>query len=186
MDTISVYVFVLTSVFFEKEKEKTVDAKIFVLEKEINVLIEKFEDEHFAVRQQAYEKLVKIVQEDENRTLFSFFKKTAAGKKFETACRISAAAEHYYIVLPDNYPAVPWIDMLPKDFPDKDNIIRKYMDKSPDFPWSSSDYPKYRYAMMLYIFDLVEGGMPRSKIVHLLNQMVENEKKWKEEHYKSE
>ena len=148
---------------------------------DIDALIEKMGSEKFSVRQQAYIKLVKRIQRDDGRKLFPVLEKAMCHKNHEISYRAQLVIEQYYNVQPRCYPYIPWIDMLPEDIKDKQIIVRKYLEESPEPPWYClfNSYPRYRYATMLYARDLLDKGMLRSEVVKLFDKMAEKEKEYK-------
>ncbi|MBI2054027.1 MAG: hypothetical protein HYT36_01715 [Candidatus Staskawiczbacteria bacterium] len=152
------------------------------MQKEMTALVEKFGDNRFKIRQQAYERLVEIVEEDEKMVFLPFLKDAVRYKDSETTRRIKGAMDYYYVFKPDNYSLIPWIDMLPEDFPDRKNVIIKYLKKSPPLFGDGWDYPDYRWATTLLICDLLDNGTARHEAINLLNAMAEKEKRHKGGH----
>jgi hypothetical protein len=78
---------------------------------------------------------------------------------------------------------LPWIDMLPKDYPNRKKVINWHIDKLTWF--RSDDHVRDWYhaeATREFVKGLVFRGQSKEKIVELLDEMTKNQEKWIEEH----
>lgn len=71
----------------------------------------------------------------------------------------------------------PWIDSLPKDFPDRGDIVNKYLEKSRDAVGRDSGvgWYDYRIATKLWVADLFVDKKPVKEIIAILDNMVQHE-----------
>lgn len=71
----------------------------------------------------------------------------------------------------------PWIDSLPKDFPARDEIINKYLEKSREIVGreAGGDWYDYRIATKLWVDDLFSDKRPAKEIIEILDNMVQYE-----------
>lgn len=84
-------------------------------------------------------------------------------------------------ILPEKYNRMPWIDKLPLNVPDREDVMRMYLNmanRSKDLPSSQAGWQVYRFATKLYVKDLIESGRTREEIVQLLNEMAKVEIEW--------
>ena len=64
----------------------------------------------------------------------------------------------------NSHKPIPWIDALPPDYPDRNNIISQYLDTVRDFEFEhNNNWYNYRVAMELYLLTL-----PLEEVKHLL------------------
>jgi hypothetical protein len=88
----------------------------------------------------------------------------------------------FYSLEPSNYAVMPWIDQLPEHWPDRKAIVETYLYRARqllDNGYYQSDWPDYRLATSLYVFDLLRQGMPRQAVLQMLDTMVEREKEYR-------
>lgn len=85
---------------------------------------------------------------------------------------------------PKNYPVLPWLDMLPDDYPGRWEILQGYLNEArlavvQDGPPHWQDY---REATRLYLLHLQRQGFKAYQAVELLEQMVVHERAWIQKH----
>lgn len=77
---------------------------------------------------------------------------------------------------------MPWIECLPKDWPDRDKLIEKTHGELDHPPWcegyTGEDPVACRYATHDLVVELSRKGWSRKQVVKILDDMVENEKQW--------
>lgn len=107
----------------------------------------------------------------------------------EVAFRADRLLSEYYAaradflaprLLPTCYPCLPWLDMLPSDYPAREMLIRSYLEQArmADPSASTAGWSNYRRATFLFIRDqLAQGRSPR-EVVLVLDQMVLQEQAW--------
>ena len=80
---------------------------------------------------------------------------------------------------------LPWVDMLDPEWPDRQAVISRCLDRAgwlQDYSLGAPDWPRYRCATLHLIADLLERGWPRWRIERLLIQMVAAEKEYVKKH----
>ncbi|HZT82718.1 MAG TPA: hypothetical protein VFA26_20985 [Gemmataceae bacterium] len=137
-------------------------------------LIDQLGDEQFAVRARAQARLVRIAQSDRGHHFRPRLEAATRHLDPEVARRAAAVLEAFYDVRPTRYPVLPWIDMLPAGFADRQATIDCWLSRARGpAGWSySPDWPDYRYATSLYARELLRKGMPRSEVRRLLDEMA--------------
>lgn len=101
----------------------------------------------------------------------------------EIARRARLLLAQFYWIEPTNYLAMPWIDMLPDDWPNKKAIVESYLYRARqllDTSYYRADWPDYRLATSLYVYDLLRQGTPRYHVQQMLDVMVEREKVYRQ------
>jgi hypothetical protein len=83
-------------------------------------------------------------------------------------------------MLASNQASLPWIDMLPPNFPDRQATILRFLDlaRRADDPPSSSAWPEYRRATFYLIRELWQSGRSEAEVASLLDLMAQNERQW--------
>lgn len=96
----------------------------------------------------------------------------------EVARRAEGVIGVYLNVRPTNYPAMPWIDSLPLDYPDRQEIIGKYLAYGRDVCGCgrAPDWHEYRVATVYFIRDLMGEGLSRAEAIQLLDRLVEGDR----------
>jgi hypothetical protein len=102
----------------------------------------------------------------------------------EIARRAAAALEAFYDLRPKGYPVMPWIDMLPTGLAERQAIIDACLNQvRPAGSWSySADWPDYRQATACFVRGLLHSGYPRHCVRQLLEDMVQQERQYREKH----
>lgn len=77
-------------------------------------------------------------------------------------------------------PVVPWIDSLPLDYPERDELISRYLGPCSDRPSGPPDWPQHRAATRGMVRDLLLSGMDRGELQGLLDRMAARERLWDE------
>ncbi len=95
----------------------------------------------------------------------------------EIALRAGRILERYAKVRPATGP-MPWLDMLPKDWPDRAGTISRYLDRVGRSGYHTG-WPEYREATCLLVRDLMlEQGWSRERVIRLLARMHASEREW--------
>ena len=76
---------------------------------------------------------------------------------------------------------MPWIDMLPPDYPDRERRVLHLL-PWPEGPGPGGDWPNYRYATVRLVEELIEAGTPRPAVIALLDKMVTRENEYRKTH----
>jgi hypothetical protein len=88
----------------------------------------------------------------------------------------------FFDVQPTTYPALPWLDMLPASYPDRQAIVNEYLSHARLLIGSQGgDWPDYRYATYLFARDRLRLGCSRQAIRRLLDQMAEQEQYYRKQ-----
>lgn len=88
--------------------------------------------------------------------------------------------EDWSKVNPVDYPVLPWIDMLPDDWPDRLKVLNCYLGDARNLiGWNGSEWPDYRQATGFYVVYLRQQGWDRNRIQKLLDSMVIREKEYR-------
>ena len=76
--------------------------------------------------------------------------------------------------------SMPWLDMLGKDFPDRQAAIDRWLAEAKVVVAPCvRDWPEYRHATALFVRHLLESGWSVAKARGLLERMAENERQWR-------
>lgn len=78
----------------------------------------------------------------------------------------------------DGWPVVPWIDSLPKNYPDREGIIDGYLGERSGDRYQPPDWPAYRLSTTVWLFQELKTGKSVSELRELLNQMADYEAGW--------
>jgi len=105
-------------------------------------------------------------------------------RELEQRIRFGAQAEWLAQARPKDYRAIPWLDMLPDDYPGRLEILQTYLAQArlecvQDGPPHWTDY---RRATTLYLLHLQRQGLPAYQAVELLDRMVLVERAWITKH----
>jgi hypothetical protein len=81
---------------------------------------------------------------------------------------------------PTSWPRMPWIDMLPKDYPDRADVIEYFVALARDKIGRKGppDWEDYRLATELLMHDLLRRRHTLKQVVELLDRMAAQEQKW--------
>ncbi|MCS7167921.1 MAG: hypothetical protein RMI91_02890 [Gemmatales bacterium] len=140
--------------------------------------ISRLNHEEFRVRQQAHDQLAARILESDGYLLALQLEHVALSSCPEAARRARLLLAQFYWLEPTSYLVMPWIDMLPEDWPERKAVIETYLGRARqllDTSYYRADWPDYRLATTLYVSDLLRQGMPRLMVQRLLDAMVERE-----------
>ena len=114
----------------------------------------------------------------------------------EVRMRVEYVVDNYFDgVKPTNYPVMPWLDMIwkPTDHMivtkmkvlfgvEKTDPITKLFDDCLEITGKSADKDSesYRVATSVFVKKLLKAGIPKEKVVNLLDEMVEQEVRYRE------
>ncbi|MCS7015430.1 MAG: hypothetical protein NZM42_04825 [Gemmatales bacterium] len=132
----------------------------------------------FRTRQKAHEILAERMFAPDGYLLAQQLEYAVNSSQPEVARRARLLLAQFYWLEPSSYLAMPWIDMLPEDWPERKAVIENYLYRARqmlDASYYRADWPDYRLATTLYASDLLRQGMPRSVVQQLLDAMVERE-----------
>ncbi len=81
---------------------------------------------------------------------------------------------------PSNWPEIPWLDMLPANHPQRDQILSYYLTRAQKEIGRSSapKWEDYRLATKLYMEDLFRNEQRPAQVRQLLDSMAEHERDW--------
>jgi hypothetical protein len=137
----------------------------------------------YRVRERAQAQLASRIYATDGFMLAQQLEYAAQSPHAEVARRARLLLGQFYWLEPTNYLAMPWIDMLPDDWPDRKAIIETYLYRARqllDTSYYRADWPDYRLATSLYACDLLRQGTPRLVVQQLLDVMVEREKAYRQ------
>ena len=85
---------------------------------------------------------------------------------------------------PKAWPRMPWIDMTPRDFPDRTDVVWSCLDEARlTLPSGSAPHwPDYRLATEILVERLYRDGWTKERIVDLLDEMGRIEGEWIDVH----
>ena len=82
-------------------------------------------------------------------------------------------------ILPTDYPCLPWLDMLPSDYPGREVVIRTYLEQvRMESTVAPSSWSNYRQATRYFVRDQLVAGRSPGEVIQVLDQMVTQEKAW--------
>jgi hypothetical protein len=153
-------------------------------ETEIVSLIERLGDDHFAIRVEAQTRLERLLRSERGHLYRQYVEAAIQDPDLEVARRAATALEAFYDVRPLGYPVMPWIDMLPPNQPDRQAIIDGCLSRvRPPGTWGyGADWPEYRQATAFFARQLLQQGYPRHCVRQLLDDMVHQERHYREKH----
>lgn len=144
--------------------------------------IKNTQDHHWFNREQAEKELKHLLdQYDDYRIILGLIDKYLQSNDPEIKRRLANAYNHYLYNFDTTSIEIPWIDMLPQDYPNRTEIIGQYLGKSREMisnyeMWCYySDYHDYRLATSLLIQDMLKSGIKKKQIKELLERMNYNE-----------
>jgi hypothetical protein len=154
-------------------------------EAEVLVLIDQLGDERYAARIDAQRRLERILLFEPNPALRERVEEEAKrNPDLEIRRRAAFALETFYDLRPRAYPVLPWIDMLPQEYPERQGVIDGSLSqvRAPG-SWSyQADWPDYRQATSVYARSLLRQGFPRHCVQEMLDDMVQRERRYREKH----
>lgn len=146
----------------------------YMLDPQVSAEIEKMAHDSKAVRDAAYKKLVAM---DERASRHVFFARTHhKDAEVRMRCRRLAAIQENAIGV-ESY---AWIDCLPKDYPDREQIIESYYKEFKHDQNDDYDACHLKAATEVFVKRLLESGRRRAEIVEMLELMAHNEQQWKD------
>ena len=135
--------------------------------------------EKYVFRQDYHKKLL-----EHGDQCLSLLRKYAKDDDLEIAYRCrQILLYHYNHVKPGNIELYPWVDCLPKDYPDREKVLDKYLPhdfNEPVYTQETVDYPHLRLATYKFMIDQLDSGKTLEEMRHLIIQMNKNELKWLE------
>jgi len=146
--------------------------------------IERLGDEQYAIRVEAQATLERALLSPRGHLIRPLIEAAAEHPDLEIARRARTLMNAYYNLIPANYPALPWIDMLPVGQPGRQTIIESCLIevRSPNSWGYGADWPEYRQATGVMTRRLLDQGFPRHCVRQLLDDMVEQERQYREKH----
>jgi hypothetical protein len=77
---------------------------------------------------------------------------------------------------------VPWLDMLPPDYPERDVILRKYVPRAGGGQ-AGTGWENYRQATIFFLAEMMaEEGWDSGRVRHCMERMAAVEYQWCREH----
>lgn len=151
-------------------------------EARIVTLLKDLGDVRFAVRAGAHARLEQMLLSDQGHLHRPCVECAMTHRDLEIARRATLLVEEYYNIRPDNYPVLPWIDMLPAHQANRQGIIDRTLGCARSGPgWgANTDWPDYRYATFLYTSELLRQGCSRKVVRQLLDEMASQERDYRE------
>jgi hypothetical protein len=153
-----------------------------LLDPKVALTVEKMGDDKLCVREAAHRNLVKM---DERAVPFLMM--AASGHKdAEVRVRSRRILSVYCITAKTKKldGLYPWIDCLPKDFPDREKVIQQLFDEfgHPEMsPEPGPDPVHIRLATYEFARRLMAKGWSRKVVGQILDDMADNELQWTSE-----
>jgi hypothetical protein len=153
-------------------------------EAEVNRLIESLGDDRYEVRVQAQAQLEQVMLSVDGHRHLALIEAATENADLEIARRARAVLETYYSLEPSEYPVLPWIDMLPATHANRQVIIESclFQVRTPGTWGYGADWPEYRQATSMMTRRLLNEGYPRHCVRQLLDDMVIQERHYREKH----
>lgn len=136
----------------------------------------------YAIRVTAHQQLARRVRDTDGVLTVHLLEEALQSSHPEVVRRARDLLAHFYSLEPSDYAAMPWIDQLPDYWPDRKAIVETYLYRARqllDTGYYQADWPDYRLATSLYVYDLLRQGVPRQSVLQLLDIMVEQEKEYR-------
>jgi len=140
------------------------------------ILLALCNSDNYHVREHATAELVALLERQP--ALLSVLERAAESGPAEIRRRARLVLTAYYSVGPSWYGRLPWIDMLPQDWPDRQDVIHCYLSRARQLQLEWLCYETwldYRVATRLFVIDLLRNGHSRDEVRRLLDAMAENE-----------
>jgi hypothetical protein len=159
-------------------------ASLYVDESEVRALIDRLGDERYSVRVEAQAQLEAFLLSAAGYRYRELVETAAQEQDLEIARRARGALASYYHVQPFDYPVLPWVDMLPPNFAERQLVIESCLVQvRPPGGWGyGADWPEYRQATAVLTRRLLDQGYPRHCVRQLLEDMVNQERQYREKH----
>lgn len=76
---------------------------------------------------------------------------------------------------------LPWLDMLPADWPDRQGTMDRHLTalRLGGYQWGAKDWPEYRQATALLLAELRAAGWDKDRIIRLLDDMADEESRYR-------
>lgn len=83
-------------------------------------------------------------------------------------------------IRPTKWPRLPWLDMLPQDHPDRQQVIQQFVREAQERIGRKGppDWPDYRLATQLYVHRLFQMQHHPEQVRRMLDAMAEQEREW--------
>ncbi len=133
----------------------------------------KLGDDRFAIREQNHRLLEKQLNVCWKEFLIKRLKEDRNDAEINR--RLDCVIEKLDSLVTD-YGKYPWIDALPKNYPNRQKVIDEYLKKTGWMP--AKDYPQYRCATYLWLKDLKRQGCWTSSLKEVQKSMIPNELYW--------
>jgi hypothetical protein len=140
------------------------------------ILLALCNSDSYCIRERATAELVALLERQP--ALLTALERAAEDGPAEIRRRARLVLTKYYSVAPSWYARLPWIDMLPKDWPNRQEVVQYYLTRARQLQLEWLCYETwldYRVATRLFIIDLLRNGHRREHVQRLLDTMAENE-----------
>jgi hypothetical protein len=138
----------------------------------------------YSKREQATQALTQLAP-----LIVPYLESAKAHRDTETARRAKLILAGYYELAaarftekarPTRYPRLPWLDMLPRDYPDRTAIVEYFVTQARERIGRKGppDWEDYRLATQLYLHHLFLNQQPLDGAIELLDRMATSEEKW--------
>ena len=144
----------------------------YLLDPQVSVQIEKMGDDKQSIRNAANKELVKMDERAIVQALIA--KDNHKDPEIRVRCRRLVAKQINSVEL-ESY---PWVDCLPKYFPDREQVIERYYKELNHEDQDNYAADHLRYATQMLVRSLVEKGWKRGEIKKILDDMKANEDQW--------
>ncbi len=145
---------------------------------EINRLINLMDNDSYFVREKATKDMAKLGLKATPQ-LEAIIEQNRVCYEAKRRCEVALNRIYYKIIKPRNYDKLPWITGLPDDYPNRQDLIARYLSIGGD---PADGWSGYRCATWFLARDWLRiyarYGIDETELLDLLDQMAESEKKW--------
>lgn len=141
------------------------------------LLLHPLGDERFSVRQDGSRRLEAVLLQPGGHRLMAWLD-GMRHDDCEVKRRVEEAMERFYHLSIPHRRWTPWIDQLPKEWPQRDRIIREYLEKATAVTVGENHGPawtNYRVATVILARDMLRSGTPPDEVCRLLDRMSKAE-----------
>lgn len=151
-----------------------------LLDPEVQVLVKQLGNDEWREREKASAKLKKMGERPMRILMYAEVYNT----DLEIRRRAQRLVSHYMgdLIKCTKYDEIPWIECLPKDFPDRDKVLeaafKKHGEPQYDWGYDGNGAVEYREATRSLMRAMYHKGWSSKKVRECLDKMADNEREW--------